>query len=96
MKGSFLIIVTTLVLAAATASAQTWQHDTFLKPEKHDAYGPGIHSDATGRPFKYETQQGRKLTIEKVKPDAYGPGVGMDQHGRPVRRVPAFETKGIE
>jgi hypothetical protein len=56
-----------------------------LGPYRIDAYGPGIHSDATGRPFHWETEDGQTIRLEKVKPDVYGPGVGMDEYGRPVR-----------
>jgi len=54
---------------------------------KKDAYGPGIHSDATGRPFFWETDTGQKYN-GPVKENAYGLGVGMDQFGRPVRAKP--------
>jgi hypothetical protein len=60
----------------------------FLGPYKPNAYGPGINSDATGRPFIWEPQgSGPKFfdPFLKVKPDVYGPGIGMDQYGRPVR-----------
>lgn len=63
-------------------------NDGYLPPERHNVYGPGEHSDATGRPFHYETQDGQRVVIEPVKPDAYGPGVGMDVYGRPVYRQP--------
>jgi hypothetical protein len=36
---------------------------------KHDAYGPGIHSDATGRPFKFKTFDGQDVGIFDVKPN---------------------------
>ncbi len=62
-----------------------------LSPMKPNAYGPGIHSDATGRPFKFKTFDGQDVGIFKVKPNAYGPGVGMDEFGRPVRAVPLNE-----
>jgi hypothetical protein len=58
-----------------------------LGPITPNAYGPGIHSDATGRPFQWRTQQGEEAQ-GPVKPDAYGLGVGMDQYGRPVRANP--------
>jgi hypothetical protein len=62
-----------------------------LGPPKDNAYGPGLNADATGRPFRYETDTGRPLTIEPApKPNAYGLGVDMDQYGRPVRAKPAW------
>jgi hypothetical protein len=57
-----------------------------LKPYQQDTYGPGVNSDATGRPFKWQTQDGEDVAPNtKVKPDAYGPDVGMDEYGRPVK-----------
>jgi len=47
-----------------------------LSPMKPNAYGPGIHSDATGRPFKFKTFDGQDVSIFKVKPNNYGPGGG--------------------
>lgn len=60
----------------------------FLGPITPNAYGPGINSDATGRPFIYQPDFGGSGFPDptlKVQPNAYGPGVGMDQYGRPVR-----------
>jgi len=62
--------------------------ETFLEPITPNAYGPGINSDATGRPFTYQPDFGGNGNPDptlKVTPNAYGPGVGMDQYGRPVR-----------
>ena len=59
-----------------------------LSPYKPNAYGPGINSDATGRPFTWQPQGPGPQSFDpflKVKPDAYGPGIGMDQYGRPVQ-----------
>jgi hypothetical protein len=57
----------------------------YLGPITPNAYGPGIHSDSTGRPFTYQPDFGSGGGHLQVTPDAYGPGVGMDQYGRPVR-----------
>jgi hypothetical protein len=57
----------------------------FLGPYRPNAYGPGINSDATGRPFVWQTDQGPIEPFAKVRPDVFGPGIGMDQYGRPVR-----------
>ena len=57
----------------------------FLGPYRPNAYGPGINSDATGRPFVWQTDQGSTDPFAKVRPDVLGPGIGMDQYGRPVR-----------
>ena len=62
-------------------------HDTYTQPYKHDAYGPGVHSDSTGKPFEWKTQDGQK-SQGKIKIDAYGLGVGMDEFGRPVKPSP--------
>lgn len=59
--------------------------ETLFKPITPNAYGPGINTDATGRPFTYQPDFGSGGGQMQVTPDAYGPGVGMDQYGRPVR-----------
>ncbi|HBP86129.1 MAG TPA: hypothetical protein DD706_00355 [Nitrospiraceae bacterium] len=80
-KSSFNDSATNIFLPAPGAQS-------FLGPITPNAYGPGINSDATGRPFTYQPDFGASgfpgPTL-KVKPNAYGPGVGMDQYGRPVR-----------
>lgn len=93
-----LILTVFLVgfLFTMAGSSYCWEdnNDVFgndyglLSPMKHNAYGPGIHSDATGRPFKFETFDGKDVQIFKAKPNAYGPGIGMDEFGRPVRAKP--------
>ena len=59
-----------------------------LGPITPNAYGPGLNSDATGRPFIWTPQFGGSGYPDptlRVQPNAYGPGIGMDQYGRPVR-----------
>ena len=69
--------------------SSSWDNqDTYIQPFKKDAYGPGINSDATGRPFEWQTEDGRTDPLLDVKPNAYGPGIGADQYGRPVKPVP--------
>ena len=70
-----------------TGFDRSWDNqDLFLRPHQRDAYGPGIHSDATGRPFGWQTKNGQLVQPGiRVQPDAYGLGVGMDQYGRPVK-----------
>ncbi|MCX6357432.1 MAG: hypothetical protein NT045_06105 [Candidatus Aureabacteria bacterium] len=89
-----------LLLIPAFASAQDdntysfgLSNDGLLPPARHNAYGPGIESDATGRPFfwapKNDGAESRSAVPDgtlKVKPDAYGLGVGSDQYGRPMER----------
>jgi len=61
---------------------------TLLGPMTPNAYGPGINSDATGRPFMWQPQFGGSGLPDptlRVNPNAFGPGIGMDQYGRPVR-----------
>ena len=59
----------------------------FLGGYTPNAYGPGVNSDATGRPFIWQPDSGfgPPDPFSRVQPNAYGPGVGMDQYGRPVR-----------
>lgn len=79
-------------LNAGDKKQDSWnKSNTLLKPYKHNAYGPGKHSDATGRPFNWRTRDGKKIDpFNQVKPDAYGPGIGMDKYGRPVKPVPEW------
>jgi len=55
-----------------------------LGPVTPNAYGPGLHSDATGRPFSWQPGYGGPA-LGPITPNAYGPGIGMDSTGRPVR-----------
>ena len=67
---------------------KSWNNrNIFMGPYKHDAYGPGIHSDAIGRPFQWETENDDKV-LGPVKKDAYSVGMVMDQYGRPVKPGP--------
>ena len=79
-----------LLNSNSTGFDHSWTNqDTFLRPYRNDAYGPGIHSDATGRPFTWQPQWGGPIPPGgRVQPDAYGLGVGMDQFGRPVKPKP--------
>lgn len=70
--------------------------DGLLSPGRRNAYGPGIDSDATGRPFHWAPKnpvEGAPSLPDptlRVKPDAYGLGAGSDQYGRPMERRPWF------
>jgi hypothetical protein len=76
------ILTAALILATPAAFAQRFQPLSAFTP---NAYGPGIHSDGTGRAFDYRTQQGLQVPGHVyVKPNAYGLGTGMDAYGRPV------------
>ena len=67
----------------------SWDNkNIYMQPYKQNAYGPGVHSDATGKPFEWKTQDGQTSHSNKVKPDGYGLGVGMDEYGRPVKPSP--------
>jgi len=90
-----LLAVVLLVSTLATAGEEYdfgVTGDGLLPPAKKDAYGPGIDSDATGRPFYWSPKndpQGKRSYPDptlKVKPDGYGLGVGRDQYGRPMQR----------
>lgn len=84
------LLVTIVLLLPLGASAQT-----FLGPYHPNAYGPGINSDATGRPFVWQPQSGFGSAgpVGNVVPNAYGPGIGMDQYGRPVRAAcPPYQS----
>jgi integrase len=57
---------------------------------RRDAYGPGVHMDAAGRPYHDAIQGGGQvLELTPAQPNAYAPGVGMDAFGRRV--VPSYD-----
>lgn len=93
MKKIILISLMLIFLGSFQLMAQdsgfdkSWdQRDIFTRPSKQDAYGPGINSDATGKPFTWQTNDGQTVPPGgQVKPDGYGLGVGQDQFGRPVK-----------
>lgn len=66
---------------------------TYLGPIRSNAYGPGIHADASGRPFQWAPEgipsTGPHPTLQ-VKPNAYGLGVHADPYGRIVEPVCPF------
>jgi serine/threonine-protein kinase len=80
-----VVLVVLTLLSPVSALAQQ-----FLGPYQPNAYGPGINSDATGRPFTWQPSPGSDPAdpLSRVSPDAYGPGIGMDQYGRPVQPAP--------
>jgi len=92
MRSLLFIMAALIVLTTAPALGQTGQlspDPSLLPPYKDNAYGPGINSDATGRPFIWQPhppQVGPAMPDPtlNVRPDAYGPGIGADQYGRPV------------
>jgi len=82
-----VLIVLTLLWPASIFAQNA---DGYLKPYQPNAYGPGINSDAAGRPFRWEPLPGNGPAdpLSGVSPDMYGPGIGMDQYGRPVQPAP--------
>lgn len=86
-----LIPVFAVAVVLAGIGSRSNHNTNYVNPGyQEDAYGPGIHSDQYGRPFKWQTQDGQSDPFLKVKPNAYGPGIGSDQYGRPVKAVPAY------
>ena len=82
-----LVVLTLLLPVSVLAQPLNPNAGGFLEPYQPNAYGPGINSDATGRPFIWQPEpgQGPADSLSNVTPDAYGPGIGMDQYGRPVQ-----------
>jgi hypothetical protein len=78
----FLIVLT--LLSPVSALAQR-----LLGPYQPDEYGPGINSDAAGRPFSWQLLHGDGAVdpVVHFRPNPYGPGIGLDQYGRPVQPV---------
>lgn len=89
MRWIFAIAVLALGCAggAATTADDGLLGAGLLGPARRDAYGPGLNSDATGRPFEWRTRDGETVR-GGVRPNAYGLGVGMDAYGRPVYAEP--------
>jgi hypothetical protein len=82
MKTIARSLLAALVLFVAPAAyAQTWLTDPAYGARRN-AYGPGVHMDATGR--AYHDTPSDAWVFEPVKPNAYAPGVGSDSLGRPV------------
>jgi hypothetical protein len=92
-----LVVLTLLSPVSALAQQSGPNAGGFLEPSQPNAYGPGIDSDAAGRPFSYEPLPGNGPAdpLSSVRPDAYGPGIGMDQYGRPVLELyhPDLQSK---
>ena len=75
------ILLALLLVGATSAHAQTWETDPAFGARRN-AYGPGVHMDATGR--AYHDNPSDAWVFEPVRPNAYGLGVGSDTLGRPV------------
>jgi len=82
-----LLSFTTAPAIAADPADPLRDPALLLEPYEHDVYGPGVHSDAAGRPFEFETAEGQRVDGD-VRQGAYGPGVHMDEYGRPVTAAP--------
>ena len=83
-----LILVLWAMTSALAWGAEASDPTLLMSPAaRPNAYGPDLHSDAAGRPYRNETRDGETVR-GPVKQDAYGPGVHMDQYGRPVHAVP--------
>ena len=82
------LVAATLVAAllGGVAHAQTSLTDPAYGAQRN-AYGPGVHMDATGR--AYRDTPSNAWVFEPVRPNVYAPGVGSDALGRPV--VPTYD-----
>jgi hypothetical protein len=91
-----LTLAAVVLLIVPTAQAQTWLTDPAYGARRN-AYGPGTHMDATGRPYTDNPSNAR--VFEPLRPNAYGLGVDSDSLGRAVTPswdVPGTETEGDE
>jgi hypothetical protein len=92
-----MVLIAVLFAAPASAGDNQYLPPPLLGPPKVNVYGPGINSDATGRPFHYQAGADRvPLDQERVKPNVYGPGIGMDPYGRPVQAIPDDDAASDE
>jgi hypothetical protein len=71
-----------LLLLAGAASAQTWLTDPAFGAQRN-AYGPGVHMDATGR--AYGDTPSNAWVFEPVRPNAYDLGDVDALRQRPTR-----------
>ena len=85
MSSKHIVLFVFSLLLPVSVTAQP-----YLGPYRPDVYGPGINSDATGRPFTWQPSPGYGSAdpLSPVRPDVFGPGTGADQYGRPVQPVP--------
>ncbi len=93
VDGILTVLAIPVFIIAVGATAGGGSSDSIASnyPDGQNAYGPGIHSDATGRPYTWQPTLGHTgAVLGPVKPDAYGPGIGMDATGKPVQAVPQY------
>jgi hypothetical protein len=83
-----LFVIAILLLMAVPAMAQLYPSNPPLyEPIQQNAYGPGVNSDATGRPFYWAPQgQDSSRPDPTLQPqiNQYGYGKSADQYGRPI------------
>lgn len=93
MKYILLLLILIPTLCFAQGTSWDGKHH-YMEPYKQNEYGLGINSDATGKPFQWETKDGKKIEPwNKVKPNGYGLGLGSDEYGRPVKPGPIQKEK---
>jgi len=90
MRGWVLCVL--LCLAATAAADGEWLWTNRADGARRNAYGPGTHMDAMGRP--YTDNPYNAWVFEPLRPNAYGPGVDSDTLGRAV--TPQWTVPGIE
>lgn len=73
-----LLTLFTLYLSLCAVSA--------LAFDGQNAYGPGVHMDATGRAYTHQDRDGNQVNPQHVRPNGYGPGRDMDEYGRALQR----------
>lgn len=83
-----ITLVVFLILLAAPALAQVYpSNPPLFEPIQPNAYGPGVNSDATGRPFHWAPegqQQSRPDPTIQPQLNQYGLGRSADQYGRSI------------
>lgn len=83
-----LIVIAMLLLITAPALAQVYpSNPPLFEPFESNAYGPGVNSDATGRPFHWAPegqQQTRPDPTIQPNLNQFGFGKSADQYGRPI------------
>ena len=90
---NILILTTLMLMAGGTFAQEPWPQPQpappIVGPVTNDAYGPGVHMDATGRMVKVVPLNGGQSVFPiRVTKHRYAPWVYMDEFGRAVTIKP--------
>jgi hypothetical protein len=81
LRSCTLILLLGATSLATAGELAPWMTDPPFGARR-DAYGPGVHMDATGGVYRDSVPDAWQFP--PFRPDAYGPGLGSDNTGRLV------------